>query len=263
MAGREVENEHSIPVPSAAADLGGALQHDGLRRTGTNGAERVSPAVTETRDGGGRVQGAATGDPDHEVVQRARAGDDGAFEQLVLAHQRRTFNVAYRILGDYEEALDLTQDVFIQAHRSLRQFRGEARFGTWLIAVTVNLCRNRLKHWKRRSRSRHDSLSESTGHDGSGLQRELPDPGTSAFEELEGRQLEELVREEMNQLDEEYRTVLVLRELHDVAYEEIAGMLEVPVGTVKSRLHRGRTELRERLRRRLAPGAAAIPRERA
>jgi len=210
--------------------------------------------VTDATGTGERVRDAAAGaDPDAEAVRRARTGDEGAFEHLVLSHQRRTFNVAYRILGDHDEALDLTQEVFIQAHRSLGQFRGEARFGSWLLAIAVNQCRNRLKHWQRRARSKHDSLSAPIGEEGSDLQRELPDPGTTAAEALEGRQLEELVNEELKHVDEEYRTVLVLRELQGVAYEEIARMLEVPIGTVKSRLHRGRAELRELLRRRLSP----------
>jgi len=210
--------------------------------------------VTETAGAGDGVQDATAGvDPDAEAVRRARAGDQQAFEQLVLSHQRRTFNVAYRMLGDYDEALDLTQEVFIQAHRSLGQFRGEARFGSWLLAIAVNHCRNRLKHWKRRARSRHDSLSAPIGGEGSELRRELPDPGTTAAETLESRQFEELVAGEMQHLDEEYRTVLVLREVQGVAYEEIARMLEVPVGTVKSRLHRGRAELRDLVRRRLSP----------
>jgi RNA polymerase sigma-70 factor (ECF subfamily) len=157
------------------------------------------------------------------------------------------------MLGDYDEALDLTQEVFIQAHRSLAQFRGEARFGSWLLAIAVNRCRNRLKHWKRRARSKHDSLSAPIGEEGSDLHRELPATGTGVAEALEGRQLGELVHEEMKHVDEEYRAVLVLRELQGVAYEEIARMLEIPIGTVKSRLHRGRTELRELLRRRLSP----------
>jgi len=210
--------------------------------------------VTDSTGAGERMRDAAAeADPDAEVVRRARTGDQGAFEQLVLSHQRRTFNVAYRMLGDYDEALDLTQEVFIQAHRNLGQFRGEARFGSWLLAIAVNQCRNRLKHWKRRERSQHDSLSAPVGEEGSGLRRELPDPGPTAAEALEGRQLEEFVREELTHVDEEYRTVLVLRELQDVAYEEIARILEVPVGTVKSRLHRGRTMLRELVRRRLSP----------
>jgi len=210
--------------------------------------------VTDATGTGNGVQDAAAGvDPDTEVVRRARTGDQGAFEQLVVNHQRRTFNVAYRILGDYDEALDLTQEVFIRAHRSLGQFRGEAHFGSWLLAIAVNQCRNRLKHWKSRARSKHDSLSTPIGEEGSDLRRELPDPGTTAAEALEGRQLEELVREELKHVDGEYRTVLVLRELQGVSYEEIARMLDVPIGTVKSRLHRGRTELRELLRRRLTP----------
>jgi RNA polymerase sigma-70 factor (ECF subfamily) len=173
----------------------------------------------------------------------------------VVGHQRRTFNVAYRILGDYEEALEVTQEVFIQAHRSLQQFRGEARFGSWLLAIAVNQCRNRLKRWKSRARSKHDSLSAPPGEAGPGLQRDLPDPAASAAEALEGRQLEELVREQLQNVEEEYRTVLVLREVQGVAYDEIARLLDLPIGTVKSRLHRGRTELRELLRRRLAaPG---------
>lgn len=214
----------------------------------------MSPAVTDAADaGGGAPRPDAGADPDGELVGRARGGDRAAFEQLVLNNQRRTFNVVYRILGDYDEALDLTQEVFMQAHRSLAQFRGEARFGSWLLAIAVNQCRNRLKHWKRRERARHESLSEPIGEAGSALLRELPDPGTTAAEALEGRQLEGLVHEELKHLEEEYRTVLVLRDLQGVAYEEIARLLAVPVGTVKSRLHRGRTELRERLRLRLTP----------
>jgi RNA polymerase sigma-70 factor, ECF subfamily len=214
----------------------------------------MSSNVTVTSGSDERAGGAAEGgDPDLDLVRRARAGDQGAYEQLVVAHQRRTFNVAYRILGDYDEALDLTQEVFIQAHRSLGQFRGEARFGSWLLAIAVNQCRSRLKSWKRRSRSRHESLNGTDDPGGAGPQRELTDPGRSALEELESRQLENLVREELGHVDEEYRTVLVLRELQGLSYEEIAQILDLPVGTVKSRLYRGRAQLHELLRRLLPP----------
>lgn len=192
---------------------------------------------------------AGGGDPDAEVVRRARAGEEAAYEQLVVKHQRRAFNVAYRFLGDYDEALDVTQEAFVQVYRSLGSFRGEAKFGNWLITILLNQCRNRFKLWKRRARSRHDSLSDPVGEEDSDLRRELPDPGPTALEGLEARELEELVRAEIGRIDEEYREVLVLRELQDVAYEDIAQMLRVPVGTVKSRLHRGRAALSERLRR--------------
>ncbi len=210
--------------------------------------------VAET---GGDTPGAPAGpDPDAELVRRAGTGDEAAYEQLVLRHQRRAFNVAYRFLGDYDEALDVTQEAFVQVYRGLKGFRGEARFGNWLITITLNQCRNRFKLWKRRARSKHDSLSDPIGEEDSDLRRELPDPGPSALEGLEARQLQELVREEMGHLEEEYRSVLVLRELQDVAYEDISEILQVPVGTVKSRLHRGRAALSERLLRRLGPGGA-------
>jgi RNA polymerase sigma-70 factor (ECF subfamily) len=206
---------------------------------------------------GPETTGTAGADPDDDLVRLARGGDEGAYEQLVVAHQRRAFNVAYRMLGDYDEAADATQEAFVQAYRALGGFRGEARFGNWLLTIVLNQCRNRLKHWKRRARSKHDSLSDPVGGEGSDLQRELNDPAPSPLERLESRQLEELVREEVRHLDEEQATVLVLRELQDIGYEEIAQMLGVPIGTVKSRLHRGRSALAERLRRRL--GATAAP----
>ena len=211
--------------------------------------------MTDGTGSGAGTTGAGAGvDPDADLVRQARAGDDGAYEQLVVKHQRRAFNVAYRLLGDYDEASDATQEAFVQAYRALGGFRGEARFGNWLLTITMNQCRNRLKLWKRRARSRHDSLSDPVGEEGSDLRRELTDPLPSALESLEARQLEDLVREEIRHLDEEYSTVLVLRELQDIAYEEIAQMLRVPVGTVKSRLHRGRAALGERLRSRLGAG---------
>jgi RNA polymerase sigma-70 factor (ECF subfamily) len=203
---------------------------------------------------GPETTGTAGADPDADLVRLARGGDDGAYERLVVGHQRRAFNVAYRFLGDRDEAQEVTQEAFIQAHRGLARFRGEARFGNWLMTITLNQCRNRAKLWKRRARSKHDSLSDPVGDPDSDLRRELPDPGPTALEGLEQRQLGELLREEMQGLEEEFRTVLVLRELQDVAYEDIAQVLGVPVGTVKSRLHRGRGALAARLQRRLGAG---------
>jgi RNA polymerase sigma-70 factor (ECF subfamily) len=197
--------------------------------------------------------GAAGADPDADLVRLAQGGDQGAYERLVVGHQRRAFNVAYRILGDYDEAADATQEAFVQAYRALGGFRGEARFGNWLLTIVLNQCRNRLKHWKRRARSKHDSLSDPIAGEDSDLRRELSDPAPNPLEQLESRQLEELVREEVRHLDEEQATVLVLRELQDIGYEEIAQMLDVPIGTVKSRLHRGRGALAARLERRLGP----------
>lgn len=215
--------------------------------------------MTDTTGTDFRTQDPAGGDPDRDLVRRTLAGDKKAYEQLVLNHQRRAFNIAYRILGDYDEAMDLAQEAFIQAYRALAQFREESHFSHWFLAITTNLCRNRLKQWKRRARSRTDSLSDPIGDGDSDLRRDPPDPGPSALDRLEARQLEELVREEMQHVEEEYRMVLVLRDVQGMPYEEIAQILGVPVGTVKSRLHRGRADLRDRLRGRIVAVPAAGP----
>jgi RNA polymerase sigma-70 factor (ECF subfamily) len=193
-------------------------------------------------------------DPDLELVRGAKKGDREDYEELVRRHQKRAFNVAYRVLGDYDEALDITQDSFIQAYRSLDGFRMEARFSSWLLTITVNLCRNRIKYWKRRARNRTTSIDEPIETEDSVIRREVRDPSPTALEALGSKRTGEIIREEMMSLDEEFRTVLVLREMQEMSYEEIAGVLGIASGTVKSRLHRGRSELKDRLKVRLGAG---------
>lgn len=192
-----------------------------------------------------------TVDPDLEIVRQAQKGDSRAYEELVLRHQKRAFNVAYRILGDYDEALDITQDAFIKAYHSLPGFRMESRFVRWLLTITVNLCRNRLKYWKRRARNRTRSIDEPVETEDSSMQREVSDPSPSVLDIVGSRQTGEIIKEELLHLDEDHRTVLVLREIEGLSYEEMAELLGVAAGTVKSRLHRGRSELKERLKKRL------------
>jgi RNA polymerase sigma-70 factor (ECF subfamily) len=190
-------------------------------------------------------------DPDLEIVRQAQKGDSRAYEELVLRHQKRAFNVAYRILGDYDEALDITQDAFIKAYRSLPGFRMESRFARWLLTITVNLCRNRLKYWKRRARNRTRSIDEPVETEDSSMQREVSDPSPSVLDIVGSRQTGEIIEKEMLHLDEDHRTVLVLREIEGLSYEEMAELLGVAAGTVKSRLHRARSELKGRLKKRL------------
>jgi RNA polymerase sigma-70 factor (ECF subfamily) len=193
-------------------------------------------------------------DPDLEFVNGAKKGDKEAYEELVRRHQKRAFNVAFRILGNYDEALDIAQDSFIQAYRSLDGFRMESRFSSWLLTITVNLCRNRIKYWKRRARNRTTSIDAPIETEDSFIRREVRDPSPSALDALGSKQTGEIIREEMMSLAEEFRTVLVLREMQEMSYEEIAGVLGIAAGTVKSRLHRGRSELKDRLKDRLGAG---------
>jgi RNA polymerase sigma-70 factor, ECF subfamily len=178
-----------------------------------------------------------TGD-DASLVQRLRRGDPRAFEDLVIAHQHRVFGVAIRMLGNRAEAEDLAQEVFLRVHRAIGEFRGEAKLSTWLYAIASRLCLNRLTSGERRiARHGDDALSR------------LASTADSPVEEAERSELETALHRAIGELGEERRIVVVLRDLEGLSYEEIAEALELELGTVRSRLHRARMDLREKLER--------------
>jgi RNA polymerase sigma-70 factor (ECF subfamily) len=174
---------------------------------------------------------------DARVVARLRSGDASAFEELVIAYQHRIFGVAQRMLGNAAEAEDVAQEVFLRVHRSIAEFRGEARLSTWLYAITSRLCLNRLRSAERRWRQ----------DDPDALER-VPGEGDAAGH-LERSEVESALREAIAELPEERRIVLVLRDLEGLSYEEIAQALDVELGTVRSRLHRARMDLKAKLER--------------
>jgi RNA polymerase sigma-70 factor (ECF subfamily) len=172
---------------------------------------------------------------DTELVARARQGDEAAFEQLVLRHQCYVFNLAYRVLGDYTEAEDMTQEAFVRVWRGLSGFRGQARFTTWLYRIVHNLCLNRLPGLQR-------ELLQTEP-----LEEVLADPGPSPADLFAVREQMAFLHAQMDRLPEKYRLVLTLRYLQHLSYDEIAAALEMPMGTVKTHIHRARRLLRERL----------------
>ena len=172
---------------------------------------------------------------DTELVARARQGDEAAFEQLVLRHQRYVFNLAYRVLGDYTEAEDITQEAFVRVWRGLSGFRGQARFTTWLYRIVHNLCLNRLPGLQR-------ELLQTEP-----LEEVLADPGPSPADLFAVRQQMVFLHAQLDRLPEKYRLGLTLRYLQHLSYDEIAAALEMPMGTVKTHIHRARRLLRERL----------------
>ncbi len=186
-----------------------------------------------------------TDDEDADAVLRCQKGDTDAFEVLVERHQKRMLNVAYRMLGDYDEACDVVQEAFLAAYRAIRSFRREAKFSTWLYGIVVNHARNRLKKVQALSRRETAWIDDPPEPDGGSLRRDVPDCGERADERLEKKEIEARVQHCIGTLDPEFREVLVLRDIQGFSYEEIGGMLNLPEGTVKSRLFRARTVLRD------------------
>jgi RNA polymerase sigma-70 factor (ECF subfamily) len=171
-----------------------------------------------------------------EFVARLRAGDRAAFEALVVAHQHRVYGVALRMLGDATEAQDAAQDVFLRAHRALGAFRGEARLSTWLYAITARVCLSRLAGGRRPRERRGD-----------GELGQLPDGGPGPEQVLELGELAEALHRAIAELPAERRLVVLLRDVEGLPYEAIAEALALPVGTVRSRLHRARLDLKAKL----------------
>lgn len=184
-------------------------------------------------------------DEDTTVVLLCQKGDADAFEVLVDRHQKRMLNLAYRMLGDYDEACDVVQEAFISAYRAIRSFRRDAKFSTWLYGIVVNHSKNRLKQMESRSRHESTSLDDPIESDERSLQRQIRDCGESAVEQLEKKEIEARVQECIRVLDTGYREVLVLRDIQGFSYEEIGEMLKLPEGTVKSRLFRARNALKD------------------
>ncbi len=186
-------------------------------------------------------------DEDHEHVMLCQRGDPDAFEALVRRHQKKMLNIAYRMTGDYEDACDVVQEAFLSAYRTIKKFRGEAKFSTWLYGIVVNHARNRIRHT--RSKAYHEAASLDDPPD-ENRGAPLPEPAsreTSAVEGMMRKEIQEKVQACIGGLDEEYREVLVLRDIQGFSYDEIALMLKIPDGTVKSRLSRARSALKEDL----------------
>jgi RNA polymerase sigma-70 factor (ECF subfamily) len=169
---------------------------------------------------------------DEDLVRRFRAGESEAFTDLVRRHQRRVYAVCLRVLGDADAAADVAQDTFLTVLRKLEGFRGDATFTTWLHRVAVNACYDELRR-KRRRPMLHVVADD-------GLEHEPGPPAPDHADEVAGTRD---LAAALASIPEEFRVTLVLADVQDMAYEQISKVLDVPVGTVKSRVHRGRLAL--------------------
>jgi RNA polymerase sigma-70 factor (ECF subfamily) len=189
---------------------------------------------------------AGTAASESGLVERCRRGDAEAFARLVAVHEGMVFNLAARLLGDAEEARDLSQEVFLQVFRTLGRFEGRSSLRTWIYRIVVNQCRNRQRWWRRRRRDRSLPLQDLTDAQEARLS-EAPGGVNGPQQELERRDRAREVQEALAALSFDHRAILMLREVEGLSCEEVAGTLGLPAGTVKSRLARAREALRRRV----------------
>jgi RNA polymerase sigma-70 factor (ECF subfamily) len=189
----------------------------------------------------------AVADPDAALLERGRAGDEAALEALVSRHEGEIYRVCRRLLPDREDALDATQETFLRAFRALRDFRGEAAFRTWIFGIALNACRSRVASAEARPRRHRVALVSADPDGGAAVELPLPDPSPGPEERAYGGELRQALASALARLSPEHRAILVLREIEELEYDDLAGVLGLTPGTVKSRLARARAALRQAL----------------
>ena len=188
---------------------------------------------------------ADVGSREAALIQRCAVRDEDACAELVSEHQRMVYQLSLNLLGDHNEALDLSQEVFLRVFRTIHTFRGHAALRTWIYRIVINQARNRQRWWRRRHRAQQVSLDEHIRDHG-----ELPESndGGSPDRMFGQKELGERIRQALDRLPFDQKTAIVLREIDGLSYEEIGFSLGIAVGTVKSRLARAREALRCELR---------------
>ena len=187
--------------------------------------------------------------PDKELIRRFNDGDPTGFDELVERYSGRAYQIAYGVLGNRQDAEEVSQDVFVRVLRALPKFRGDAEFTTWMYRIAVNLARNKYR-WNR-SRGAQQSVSIDApveGQDGAERTMDLEEGRIGPDQEASLGELERQIGTELHKLPPLYREALVLRNVEDMSYEAIADLLGCKLGTIKSRIARAREELRKRLR---------------
>lgn len=178
---------------------------------------------------------------DEQLVKKAARGDVTAFDELVMRYSKKVMNTAYGMMSDYHDACDAVQEVFLRVYKNLHSFKGKSQFSTWVYRITANVCNDLL-----RNRQKHSAISLDK-EDENAVRADIPDGAATPHELAEQSELQKAVRAAVASLPEDYRVVLTLYEFENLSYEQIADILECPLGTVKSRISRAKKALRKNL----------------
>lgn len=183
---------------------------------------------------------------DQQLVKKALHGESQAFEQLVQIYQQKVYALSYRYMGNEEDAYDMAQESFIKAYRSLKSFKGDSSFGTWIYRITTNVCLDEIRRRKRRVVPL--SLDEPLATlDGNEVEKEIADSSLTADRIYEQKEFSEYLQKLLNEMKPEHKTAIILRDVMELSYEEIAAVLNCSIGTVKSRINRARGVLQKKL----------------
>lgn len=175
------------------------------------------------------------------LIDKAKAGDIAAFEQLIECYQRKIYNIALRIVGNYDDANDLAQEVLIRIYKSIGSFKQQSSFSTWIYRITTNVC---LDDIRKRKNRKVISLDEEIKLDDGEMKRQIVSDDLLPEDVAEKSEMRKIVNDAINRLSEEHRIVIVLRDIQGFSYEEISQIVKCPEGTVKSRINRARQVLK-------------------
>jgi RNA polymerase sigma-70 factor, ECF subfamily len=184
---------------------------------------------------------------EREFIERLKRGESAAYEELVAERSPEIYGLLFRLTENAEEARDLTQETFLRAYQSIGRFRGDADLRTWIYRIAINQARNRWRWWRRRRRDSTVSLDAPYGESSQALVERLAESSDNPEQQALARERESALKAALQKLGRAYRETVILRDIEGFSYEEIATTLEINIGTVKSRLARGRQELRRRL----------------
>ncbi|MGI6586487.1 MAG: sigma-70 family RNA polymerase sigma factor [Lutisporaceae bacterium] len=179
------------------------------------------------------------------LIKKSQSGDVESFELLISSYDKRAYNIAYRIMGNEEDAKDMAQEALFRVFKSLKDFKGQAAFSTWLYRIVTNVCLDELR---RRKNEKYVSIDSTIHTDSGELHMELcsdKETPENIYERVEQR---ELIKNAIKEMSEDYRSVIILRDIQGFSYEEISVILDCSLGTVKSRINRARTMLRDKLK---------------